>query len=270
MPRLHAAAESAIFGAMQNHHYETDQAPLLFIADLHLDPGRPSALVAFLDFLTGPAREASALFILGDLFEAWIGDDARPPDDPVAPALRSLSDDGTQVFLMHGNRDFLLGEAFARDAGARLLAEPTRITIDGTPTLLEHGDALCTDDHSYQAFRRQVRDPAWQAQFLALPVEERLAQAQAARSRSSDDIAEKTESIMDVNQQAVADRFRAFDARRLIHGHTHRPAFHDHEVDQKNRQRIVLGDWFTQGSVLKADDGHYELTTLPIESASGP
>ena len=267
MPRLHAAAQSAIVGAMQNHHYATDQAPLLFIADLHLDPSRPGALVAFLDFLAGPAREASALFILGDLFEAWIGDDARPPDEPVAPALRSLSDNGTKVFLMHGNRDFLMGEAFARDAGARLLAEPTLVTIDGAPTLLEHGDALCTDDHGYQAFRRQVRDPAWQAQFLALPVAERLAQARAARSRSGGDTAEKAESIMDVNQQAVAERLRTFDARRLIHGHTHRPAIHDHEVDQKSRQRIVLGDWFTQGSVLKARDGQFQLMALPIESA---
>jgi len=267
MPRLHAAAQSAIVGAMQNHHYATDQAPLLFIADLHLDPSRPGALVAFLDFLAGPAREASALFILGDLFEAWIGDDARPPDEPVAPALRSLSDNGTKVFLMHGNRDFLMGEAFARDAGARLLAEPTLVTIDGTPTLLEHGDALCTDDHGYQAFRRQVRDPVWQAQFLGLPVAERLAQARAARSRSSGDTAEKAESIMDVNQQAVAERLRTFDARRLIHGHTHRPAIHDHEVDQKSRQRIVLGDWFTQGSVLKARDGQFQLMALSIESA---
>ena len=267
MPRLHAAAESAIFGAMQHHHYQTDQGPLLFIADLHLDPSRPGALAAFLDFLAGPAREASALFILGDLFEAWSGDDARPPDEPVAPALRSLSNNGTKVFLMHGNRDFLMGEAFARDAGARLLAEPTLVTIDGAPTLLEHGDALCTDDHGYQAFRRQVRDPAWQAQFLALPVAERLAQARAARSRSGGDTAEKAESIMDVNQQAVAERLRTFDARRLIHGHTHRPAIHDHEVDQKSRQRIVLGDWFTQGSVLKARDGQFQLMTLSIESA---
>ena len=249
---------------MHRHTHDSHAAPILFIADLHLDPARPAALHALAGFLAGPARKASALYILGDLFEAWIGDDARPADDPVAPALRALADQGTRVFLMHGNRDFLLGRAFAQAAGAELLDEPVVISIDNERVGLEHGDALCTDDTAYQAFRAQVRDPDWQRGFLALSVAERLEQARAARARSGEDMATKAEAIMDVNPAAVTTRFRDLDVARLIHGHTHRPAMHSLTVDGVERQRIVLGDWFDQGSVLTVSDREYRLDQVSL------
>ena len=264
MPCLHAAVARVIFFGMSIVRYDSHHAPVLCIADLHLDQDQPAAVQAFLRFLAGPARQASALYVLGDLFEAWIGDDARPPDEPVTPALRQLAATGTGVFVMHGNRDFLLGEAFARDAGVTLLPEPSLIMVDGERIALEHGDALCTDDAAYQAFRRQVRDPAWQAEFLALPIAERIDQARAARSRSGADTANKADAIMDVNATAVATRFRDLQADRLIHGHTHRPAIHELSVDGRRRQRIVLGDWFEQGSVLRIERGSYRLETLPL------
>lgn len=247
---------------MQTLSFDTHQAPILFIADLHLDPARPEALAAFLEFVSGPARQAAALFILGDLFEAWIGDDARPADEPVGPALQALAAGGTGVYLMHGNRDFLLGEAFCRAAGAAMLTEPATVIIDDAPVVLEHGDALCTDDLAYQAFRAQVRDPAWQAGFLALPVDERRRQAQAARTRSGEAMADKAEAIMDVNAEAVMQRLRGQQVQRLIHGHTHRPAIHALAVDGQPATRIVLGDWFEQGSILRVEDGEYTLETL--------
>jgi len=244
--------------------FNSHKAPVLFIADLHLDPARPEALRTLSSFLAGPARAAGALFILGDLFEAWIGDDARPPDDPVAPALAALSGAGTDVFLMHGNRDFLIGEAFAAAAGATLLEEPTRIEVDGEPVLLEHGDALCTDDAAYQAFRRQVRDPTWQAQFLALAPEARLEQARAARLQSGSDTAHKAEAIMDVNNEAVQQRLASWQATRLIHGHTHRPGRHALTAAGKPCERWVLGDWFEQASVLQVTAGVYRLESSPL------
>lgn len=247
---------------MQTLSFNTNRAPVLFIADLHLDPARPEAMTAFLAFARGQAREAAALFILGDLFEAWIGDDARPPDEPVSPALKALTAGGTHVFLMHGNRDFLLGDDFCDAAGATRLEEPAIVHLDDEPVLLEHGDALCIDDVAYQAFRAQVRDPAWQAGFLALPIEERLRQAQAARTRSGEAMADKTETIMDVNSNAVAQRLRDWQARRLIHGHTHRPAIHEFTLDGQPATRIVLGDWFEQGSVLRVEDGRTALESL--------
>lgn len=247
---------------MQTFSFNTDRAPVLFIADLHLDPVRPDAMEAFLAFTRGQAREAAALFILGDLFEAWIGDDARPPDEPVSPALAALAASGTDIFLMHGNRDFLLGDDFCDAAGATRLEEPAVIHVDDEPVLLEHGDALCIDDVAYQAFRAQVRDSAWQAGFLSLPIEERLRQAQAARTRSGEEMAGKAEAIMDVNSDAVSQRLRDWQVRRLIHGHTHRPAVHEFELDGRSAARIVLGDWFEQGSVLRVKEGRYTLETL--------
>ncbi|MEX0385605.1 UDP-2,3-diacylglucosamine diphosphatase [Spiribacter onubensis] len=247
---------------MQTFSFNTDRAPVLFIADLHLDPVRPDAMEAFLAFTRGQAREAAALFILGDLFEAWIGDDARPPDEPVSPALAALAASGTDIFLMHGNRDFLLGDDFCDAAGATRLEEPAVIHVDDEPVLLEHGDALCIDDVAYQAFRAQVRDSAWQAGFLSLPIEERLRQAQAARTRSGEEMAGKAEAIMDVNSDAVSQRLRDWQVRRLIHGHTHRPAVHEFELDGRSAARIVLGDWFEQGSVLRVKEERYTLETL--------
>ena len=264
MPHLRAAALHVIFSSMKPITYDSDVAPVLFIADLHLDPSRPEAIATFLDYLQTHARQAAALFIVGDLFEAWIGDDAYPSADPIAPALKALAAQGTDIWLMHGNRDFLMGKTFAQAAGATLLDEPARINIDGRPVLVEHGDALCTDDRAYQAFRAQVRDPAWQAQFLALPIAERFAQAQAARTRSGEDMAGKTATIMDVNHDAVQQRISDHAVTHLVHGHTHRPGVHTLTLEAATAQRFVLGDWFEQGSVLVIDHGDWQLKSLPL------
>lgn len=236
----------------------------LFISDLHLDPGRPEITQLFLAFLQR-ARTAESLYILGDLFEAWIGDD----DDSelaltVQDGLRQLSEHGTPVYLMHGNRDFLLGNDFESRAGCRLLPDPTVIDLYGAPTLLMHGDLLCTDDREYQQFRSQVRDPAWQRNVLSKPLSERRQMAAALRGESQQAIAGKDAQIMDVNQGEVETVMRRHGVRRLIHGHTHRPAVHEFELDGAPARRIVLGDWYDQGSTLYCDTGGCELTTLPV------
>ncbi|MRH78763.1 UDP-2,3-diacylglucosamine diphosphatase [Spiribacter sp. C176] len=251
---------------MKPLEHNSHQAPILMIADLHLDQSRPQAIAAFLQFLAGPARHAQAVYILGDLFEAWIGDDAQPADDPIAPALHSLAAQGVAIYLLHGNRDFLLGHAFAEAAGAKLLEEPVRIVIDNEPVILEHGDALCTDDVDYQALRQQLRNPQWQSGFLALPIAERIRQAQAAREQSSSAMSAKSQAIMDVNPAAVEARLREEKVQRLIHGHTHRPAQHSLNVDGAPCVRIVLGDWFEQGSVLRIENGQYELQRFSLSA----
>jgi UDP-2,3-diacylglucosamine hydrolase len=223
----------------------------LFISDLHLDETRPQIVKLFLRFLADDACGADALYILGDLFESWIGDD----DDAalagrVAQGLRALRDSGTPVYFMHGNRDFLLGENYAARAGVTLLAEPTVIDLGGERTLLMHGDTLCTDDVEYQKFRTLVRNPQWQQQFLAKPLAERHAFAAQARGESRKQTAMKAAEIMDVNQAAVESAMRAHSVRRLIHGHTHRPATHRFDLDGTSAERIVLGDWYEQSSVL--------------------
>ncbi len=236
----------------------------LFIADLHLDPARPAITDLFLEFLAAEARRASALYILGDLFEAWIGDDDDTSDyQRVAAALRDLSAQGTAIFIAHGNRDFLLGERFATACGARLLGEETVIDLYGTPTLLMHGDTLCTDDTDYLAFRAQVRDPAWQQDFLAKPLAERRRIAQGLRERSTASTRDKPAAIMDVNPDTVARVMAAAGVHQLIHGHTHRPAIHDFELDGQPARRIVLGDWYTHGSVLRCDSADCSLGDLP-------
>lgn len=236
----------------------------LFISDLHLDSSRPEITQLFLAFLQR-ARTAEALYILGDLFEAWIGDD---DDSDVAlsvrQGLRGLTDHGTPVYLMHGNRDFLLGTAFEQDTGAMLLADPTVIDLYGQPTLLMHGDLLCTDDHAYQQFRVQVHDPAWQQAVLSKPLSERRQLAVSLRGESQQANADKQTELMDVNQTAVEAAMRGHGVRRLIHGHTHRPGVHDFELDGLAVQRIVLGDWYDQGSMLYCDREHCELSSLPL------
>jgi UDP-2,3-diacylglucosamine hydrolase len=244
-------------------------SPLLFVADLHLHPSRPAAVQTFLTFLGHEARQAGALFILGDLFEAWIGDDAAPADDPVAPAVRSLVDHGTWVGFMPGNRDFLVGDAYLACAGIERIREPTVIRVDDRPVVLEHGDALCTDDTAYQAFRQQVRDPAWQREFLALPPDERYQRALEAREKSGEAMAGKDSAIMDVNEDAVRDRLKACRARDLIHGHTHRPAVHAMSADGNDYRRVVLGDWFKQGSVLRIHQGAWQLESMPFATERG-
>lgn len=227
----------------------------LFISDLHLTPERPAANDRFFRFLDRIAAGAAELYILGDFFEAWVGDDDlhEPLHAGIAAALRRLTDAGLRLYLMHGNRDFLLGEAFCRAAGAGLLAEPAVIDLGGVPTLLMHGDTLCTDDLDYQRFRRMVRDPAWQAAFLARPIAERHALARELRARSERVKGEKRAEIMDANADAVAEAFRRHGVSRMIHGHTHRPARHEHAVDGRCCTRWVLPDWYDTGGYLACD-----------------
>ncbi|MEA5444552.1 UDP-2,3-diacylglucosamine diphosphatase [Gammaproteobacteria bacterium AB-CW1] len=242
-------------------------ASTLFISDLHLFPSRPEITGLFLDFLDGEAREAESLYILGDLFEAWIGDDAMPPhDQEVVAGMKALSDSGVPCYFMRGNRDFLVGDDFARASGFEILPDPTVIDLHGEPVLLMHGDSLCVDDHDYMAFQELVRSEAWQQDFLSKPVAERIEFAKRARAESMARGQEKSMEIMDVNKQAVEEAMKEAGVRRFIHGHTHRPAIHDIEVDGQPAQRIVLGDWYEQGSVLRVSDGQYDLQTIPLES----
>lgn len=242
---------------------------VLFVSDLHLDPVRPAATQAFLALLSGRARGASALYILGDLFEAWVGDDdPGEPGASVCAALKALSGDGVPVYLMRGNRDFLYGQQIAERSAATLLPDPCVIDLQGVPTLLMHGDLLCTEDAAYQAFRRQVRDPTWQQQFLAQPLAARHAFAAQARAASREHQQGASESIMDVTPAAVVNTMARYGVSRLIHGHTHRPAMHALLVEERPAQRIVLGDWYDQGSLLWVGPDGLVLETLPIPGAS--
>ncbi|MGH8033022.1 MAG: UDP-2,3-diacylglucosamine diphosphatase [Luteimonas sp.] len=236
----------------------------LFISDLHLDPARPQVTRLFADFVDAEARDAEALYILGDLFEAWVGDD--DPSDAgalVADKLRALSDAGVPVSFMHGNRDFLLGDDYAQRAGMALLADPVVIDLYGTPVLLTHGDLLCTGDVAYQQFRAQTRDRQWQQQFLSQPLAARLAFARSARAASQARQGQlrdagTMETLTDVSATAVAAAFAAHGVDTIIHGHTHRPAVHR----DGDRTRIVLGDWYAQGSVLRVGADGVNLATL--------
>ncbi|MBW8809746.1 MAG: UDP-2,3-diacylglucosamine diphosphatase [Lysobacter sp.] len=240
----------------------------LFISDLHLDAERPQITELFGRFVRGEARQADALYILGDLFEAWVGDD--DPSDTgafVASELKALGDAGVPVFFIRGNRDFLLGADYATRAGMRLLPDPSVIVLYGQPVLIGHGDLLCTDDVAYQQFRAQTRHPAWQAQFLAQPLAARLAFAQQARAASKAHQAGlkddgRMETITDVAPDTVAETFARYGIDTIIHGHTHRPAVHTLDVGGRSRTRIVLGDWYEQGSVLRVDRDGMQLQTL--------
>jgi UDP-2,3-diacylglucosamine hydrolase len=235
----------------------------LFISDLHLDASRPAIMRLFLRFLDGEAAKADALYILGDLFEAWIGDDASDEvGDAVADALARLHASGVPCFYIHGNRDFLLGDAYARRARMTLLPDPSLVEIGGEPVLLMHGDTLCIDDAPYQAFRRQTHDPAWQRAFLARPLAERRAFADQARAESKRYTKSVADAITDVNADAVSATMRRHAVRRLIHGHTHRPARHADTLDGTAVERIVLGDWYEHGSMLSIGDGAIELAAL--------
>ena len=236
----------------------------LFISDLHLEPARPEIGEQFLAFLAGPAREADALYILGDLFEAWIGDDdPNPYYAQMKSAIRALSDSGVPVFFMHGNRDFMIGERFAAEAGVTLLDDPHPIELHGENVLLSHGDALCTDDVEYQKVRAMTRNPDWQAMMLSKSIEERIAFAMQAREQSLARGESMTEEIADVNQEAVEQAIRDSGADILLHGHTHRPAVHPFHVDGRPVHRIVLGDWYEQGSMVEWDDDGPRLEELP-------
>ncbi|MEE4380142.1 MAG: UDP-2,3-diacylglucosamine diphosphatase [Candidatus Competibacteraceae bacterium] len=239
----------------------------LFISDLHLDTRRPAIVSLFLDFLQRQALEVEALYILGDLFEVWIGDDDDAElGNTVAQALQNLTQQGVPVYLMHGNRDFLIGQRFAATSGVQLLPETLVIDLYGTPTLLMHGDTLCTDDIKYQTFRAQVRSSRWQAQMLSRPLEERRLFGQQLRQESQQAVADKSPEITDVNPHAVIAIMRALEVYQLIHGHTHRPAVHSLVIDQKPACRMVLGDWYGQGSVLVCDAKGCTLQSLPMRS----
>jgi UDP-2,3-diacylglucosamine hydrolase len=232
----------------------------LFISDLHLEGREPATIELFRDLLADEARSAESLYILGDLFEAWIGDDDDDPTlVPIVESLRALTAAGVDCAVMHGNRDFLLGPRFAAATGCRLLGDFERIAIHGEHVLLTHGDLLCTDDERYLRLRAQLRDPAWQRDFLAEPVAERRAIAADLRKLSAAEIAAKSEYIMDVNQDAVADRMRAHDVRLLVHGHTHRPGVHRFELDGAPAARIVLGAWHDGASIVRWDAHGYRL-----------
>jgi UDP-2,3-diacylglucosamine hydrolase len=234
----------------------------LFISDCHLCDSRPHITQAFIAFLANTAINAQALYILGDLFEYWAGDDAIETNatghmlssaglQPSIHALRSLALN-VPVFLMHGNRDFLIGESFAKATGIRLLPDPSLITLFGKPVLLSHGDALCTDDIAYQQFRKEVRNTSWQTQFLSQPLAKRIATIEDLRAKSEQEKSTKSMQIMDVNTSAVDALLRDFDYPPLfIHGHTHRPNTHIHKLDGHTCERWVLGDWYEQGSYLE-------------------
>ena len=237
----------------------------LFVSDLHLDARLPAAVAQFLSFLKGPASEVAGLYILGDLFEAWVGDDdPEPCRNQVCEALRDYTSSGKPCFVVRGNRDFLFGAGFEARTGCQLLPDPVRVTIGDLQLFVSHGDVLCTDDHAYQELRSVVRQGAWQRHFMALPLDTRRALADAARSGSKAHTGRTQYAVMDVNAAAVLAAFRATGTRLMVHGHTHRPAVHTLEVDGQAATRIVLGDWYDQGSCLRVQaNGHYELLTLP-------
>ncbi len=236
----------------------------IFVSDLHLSPRRPETAELFVRFLAGPARDAGRLYILGDLFDAWAGDDDLGDafNSRICAALADLAGAGTQVFFMAGNRDFLAGAQLGVSSRLTFVDDPTVVDIGGTPTLLMHGDTLCTDDAEYQAVRALVRDPAWQREFLALPLAERKVKIEEFRARSETAKSGKPYALMDTNADAVADAFRRHGVTRMIHGHTHRQARHEHLVDGRACERWVLGDWQASGNALAVDANGCRWLTL--------
>ena len=235
----------------------------LFISDLHLDDRRPETTAWLKSFLQQEATHADALYILGDLFEFWLGDDVPSTCSvEVASSLATLADKGVPCYFMHGNRDFLLREDYAASAGLTLLPAEHVLDLYGEQVLLMHGDSLCTDDIPYQQFRSLVRNPAWQQDFLDKTPQERLQIALQARDASAEHKGNVGTDIMDVNANEVIAAFERHGVRRLIHGHTHRPATHNLDINNQAAQRIVLGDWYTQGSVLRVQENQYVLARL--------
>jgi len=236
---------------------------VLFVSDLHLDAERPAAIDAFVDFVTREGIKSERLFILGDLFEVWVGDDDNDPAlTRVIDSIALLRSYEVPCYVMHGNRDFLLGDEFAQRTGAKILTDFVTVDIYGQTILLTHGDLLCTDDTAYMKLRAMVRDPAWQSGFLARPIEERRQIAASLRARSKSETAMKSSEIMDVNQGAVEETLRSHGVDFLVHGHTHRPGVHRFDVDGRPATRIVLGDWYTQGTILQWDRHGFKLRTL--------
>ncbi len=233
---------------------------ILLISDLHLQEERPDITRAFLDFLGGRARSAEALYILGDFFEAWIGDDAMTPfQSSICAALRALSDGGTKIFLMHGNRDFLIGSSFCRKAGCSLLADPSVVRLNGQAVLLMHGDSLCTRDEGYMRLRRVLRNPLTLFVLRNLPLGTRHTLARKLRNESRAQTQMKAHDIVDVTPEEVPRVMRQHGVATLIHGHTHRPAVHELQIGDLPARRIVLGDWDRQGWVLQVDEQGFNL-----------
>nr|WP_246882108.1 UDP-2,3-diacylglucosamine diphosphatase [Pseudomonas chlororaphis] len=235
----------------------------MLISDLHLEEERPDITRAFLDLLGGRARSAQALYILGDFFEVWIGDDAMTPYQlSICQALRELSDSGTQVFLMHGNRDFMLGKAFCKAAGATLLKDPSVVDFYGEPVLLMHGDSLCTRDEAYMRMRRYLRNPVslWILRHLPLRTRHKLARKLRNESRAQTRM--KANDIVDVTPDEVPRIMQEFKVRTLVHGHTHRPAIHKLQIGDQAAKRIVLGDWDRQGWALQVDEQGFQLAAF--------
>jgi len=236
-----------------------------FIADIHLCAQEPAITAGFLRFLQGDARQADALYILGDLFEAWIGDDdPQPLHAQIAAALHELHQQGVPCFFIHGNRDFLVGRRFARSSLMQILPEKKVLELYGRRVLILHGDTLCTDDTGYQNFRKKVRNPLIQKIFLALPLKWRLAIAAKMRADSKASNSEKSQAIMDVNPQAVLSEMQNHGVEWMIHGHTHRPAIHDVALADKTGHRAVLGAWHEEGSMIKVSADAVELITFPF------
>lgn len=235
----------------------------LFVSDLHLEADRPDIADQFLRFLETEALNADALYILGDLFESWIGDD--DPNEHYAwikQGLRKLTKKDIPVFFMHGNRDFMIGDDFADETAITILTDPHIAEIHGEKVLLSHGDAYCTDDIEYQAVRKMTRDPQWQMMMLTKSLEERLAFAEQARAASTAHGGNINQDSADVNQEAIESAFREAGVNVMLHGHTHRPAVHDVDIDGQPAKRIVLGDWFEHGSVVRWDEDGPVLSTL--------
>lgn len=244
---------------------------ILFISDLHLDEKRPDVIQAFLGFIEKEASQADALYILGDFFEAWVGDDYENTlIATIKSALKTLSDSGVSLYIMHGNRDFLIGEQFCQQTGATLLTDPCCVELYGQQVLLMHGDSLCTDDHEYMAFRAQVRNPMMQQQLLQKPIAERIAIAQQLRQASGSANSNKADDIMDVNAAEVSKAMLENKVSLMIHGHTHRPQIHQETLADSEATsaatRIVLGDWDEFGWQLRFDETGYDLSRFAISA----
>ena len=238
---------------------------ILLISDLHLEQERPDISRAFLHFLETRATQAEVLYILGDFFEVWIGDDAISPfQRSIAQALRQLSDSGTRIYLMHGNRDFMLGKAFCREAGCTLLKDPSVVELGGEKVLLMHGDSLCTQDAAYMKLRRWLRNPLSLFILRNLPLATRHKLARKLRNESRAQTRMKASDIVDVTPDEVPRIMAAHGVRTLIHGHTHRPAVHQLMLDSQPARRIVLGDWDKQGWALKIDENGFEQAPFPL------
>ena len=225
---------------------------IAFIADLHLTPQRPASSMWFDRFMNTTGQMISELYILGDLFEYWVGDDASDQlgHKQTEAAIRAVADCGTEIYFIHGNRDFLVGQDFAQRTGCKLLPDPSVITLDGLQVVLSHGDYLCTDDVEHQKARSQMLTSKWKMAFLENPIDARIDTAESLRRQSEGEKKRKSMEIMDVNQGEVEKLMRQQDADILIHGHTHRPGVHQFNIDGKKKTRYVVGDWYTQNSAL--------------------